>query len=80
MAAELKDFRGKITPLTWCYLEAEHRANDRDHAEIVRDLLHEWAERKHQAAIEAQKLLKSEGISGSRGDTESVGGSRREGT
>jgi len=30
MSADLKDFRGKITGLAWCYLEAEHRAGGQD--------------------------------------------------
>lgn len=68
MSAELKDFRGKITPLTWCYLEAEHRATGKDQSEIVREILHTWAELKHDAAIEAQKLLQAEGIAGKNGE------------
>ena len=64
MSADLKDFRGKITPLAWCYLEAEHRATGEDQSEIVREILHAWAERKHDAAIEARKLLEAEGIAG----------------
>ena len=64
MSVDLRDFRGKITGLTWCYLEAEHRASGNDQSEIVRAILHEWAERKHRAAIEAQRLLKAEGTSG----------------
>ena len=66
MSCELKDFRGKITSLTWCYLEAEHRATGRDQSEIVREILQLWAEQKHRAAIEAQKLLHAEGISGNK--------------
>lgn len=68
MSADLKDFRGKITPLAWCYLEAEHRATGEDQSEIVRKILHAWAEIKHNSAIEAQKLLSSEGITGKRGE------------
>ena len=64
MSAELKDFRGKITGLAWCYLEAEHRATGQDQSEIVREILHEWAECKHRAAIEAGKLREAEGIAG----------------
>jgi hypothetical protein len=78
MAAELKDFRGKITALTWVFVEAEHRATGKDHAEIVRDVLHRWAEQKHAEVIEARKLLKCEGIEGSRGESEGVGVIRRE--
>jgi len=64
MSLDLRDFRGKITALTWCYLEAEHRVSGQDQSEIVREIMHEWAELKHRAAIEAQKLLEAEGISG----------------
>ena len=64
MSLDLKDFRGKITSLTWCYLEADHRVTGMDQSEIVRGILHEWAERKHRAAIEAQKLLGAEGALG----------------
>lgn len=66
MSLDLKDFRGKITSLTWCYLEAESRATKRDQQEIVRDILHDWAERRHKAGIEADKLLRAEGIAGSK--------------
>ena len=64
MSADLKDFRGKITGLAWCYLEAESRATKRDQQEIVRDILDDWAERRHKARIEAEKLLRAEGIPG----------------
>ena len=64
MSAELKDFRGKLTPLAWCWLEAEHRATGKDQSEIVRDLVHAWASSKSVAAIEAQKLMEAEGIAG----------------
>jgi hypothetical protein len=64
VSAELKDFRGKITPLSWCWLEAESRATSKDQQEILREVLHGWAMRKHEAAIEAQKLMRAEGIVG----------------
>jgi len=73
VAADLKDFRGKITALTWCYLEAEHRVSGQDQSEIVREIMHEWAERKHHAAIEAQKLLEAEGIAGNIREDQGVG-------
>jgi len=66
VALELKDVRWKITGLAWCYLEAESRSTGRDQSEIARVILHEWAENKHRAAIEAEKLLRGEGIAGSR--------------
>ena len=77
MSADLRDFRGKITDLTWCYLEAEHRASGQDQSEIVREILHEWAERKHRAAIEAQKLLGAEGIAGNTGEGQGTPGNVR---
>lgn len=64
MASDLRDFRGKITPLTWAYVEAESRATNREMAEIVREILHGWAERRHHAASVAQRLLRDEGIAG----------------
>jgi hypothetical protein len=64
VSAELKDFRGKITPLAWCYLEAEARATGKDQQEILREVMHGWAARRHEAAIEAQKLMRAEGITG----------------
>lgn len=64
MAAELKDFRGKITPETWCAVEAEHRTSGRDHSEIVRDVLHGWASRKVDEAKVLARLLEHEGING----------------
>lgn len=57
MSADLKDFRCKITPLAWACVEAEHRATGKDHAEIARDVLQTWAERKHRCAIELVALL-----------------------
>lgn len=72
MSADLRDFRGKITDLTWCYLEAEHRTSGRDQSEIVREILHEWAELKHRAAIEAQKLMAVEGTSGNIGEPQGI--------
>ena len=68
MSVDLKDFRGKITPLSWCWLEAEHRATGKDQSEIVREILHDWADKKHRAAIEAKKLLEAEGTIGNLGD------------
>lgn len=76
MSVDLRDFRGKITDLTWCYLEAEHRISGQDQSEIVRDILHAWAERKHRAAIEAQRLLASEGIAGNVGEPQGTPGRR----
>lgn len=68
VANDLRDFRGKVTPLTWVYVEAESRATGREMSEIVREILHGWAERRHHASTVAQRLLRSEGTSGKAGD------------
>jgi len=75
MAAELKDFRGKITVETYCVLEAEHRVTGDDQSAIVRVVLHEWAMKKLEIAKVMDSLLRSEGLPGM-GD--GAGGNRRE--
>ena len=64
MSVDLKDFRCKITPLTWCCIEARHRATGKDHSEIARDVLDQWSRTERYAAIEQRKLLEAEGIAG----------------
>lgn len=64
MSIELKDFRGRITPETYCALEAISRANGKDHQEIVRAVMHEWALKQIHAASVMQGLLMAEGLSG----------------
>lgn len=64
MAAELKDFRGKITVETHCVLEAENRVSGEDKSEIVRKILHEWAMQKLHVAKVTDCLLRSEGLAG----------------
>lgn len=62
MAAELKDFRGKVTVETDCVLEALNRVTGRDKSEIAREVLHEWAmERVHMNNV-LGRLLKAEGV------------------
>lgn len=68
MAAELKDFRGKVTIETHCVLEAENRVTGEDKSEIVRRILHEWAIKKLEVAKVTAALLASEGIVGNRGE------------
>ena len=64
MSIELKDFRGRITPETWCWLEALSRATGDDQQTIVRDVLHRWATEQLHASSIAHKLLDAEGLSG----------------
>ncbi len=62
MNGDLRDFRGKVTPETWCWLEALHRASGDEHSAIVRDVLHRWACEHLRAAQVAGRLLAAEGI------------------
>lgn len=57
-----KDFRGKITPETWCVIEAEHRQTGEDHSAIVREVLHGWASKKILIAKVTSRLMEAEGI------------------
>ena len=75
MAAPLKDFRGKITAETDCVLEAHTRVSGQDRAELVRQILHDWAvERIHEHRV-LEKLLRAEGLAG---ESQGSGGNRRE--
>lgn len=68
MGVELKDLRAKITPETWCWLEALSRATGDDQQTIVRDVLHRWASQNLHASSIAEKLLAAEGIAGNKGE------------
>lgn len=68
MGIELKDMRAKITPETWCWLEALSRATGDDQQTIVRDVLHRWASENLHASSIAKKLLDAEGIAGNKGE------------
>jgi len=50
MAADLKDFRGKVTIETHCALEAENRVSGEDKSVIARRVLHEWALKRLEIA------------------------------
>ncbi len=58
---DLKDLRAKVTTRTWCVLQAESAATGQDMADIVREVLAEWAEVRMRAAIETQRRLAAEG-------------------
>lgn len=64
MAAELKDFRGKLTEETYLALEAEAIAFDRDKADILREIMHAWALKKINEATVLARLMRDQGISG----------------
>jgi len=76
MAAPLKDFRGKITAEADCVLEAMNRVTGKDRSEIVREVLHEWAETRLREHSILQKLLHAEGLAG---EYEGIAGNRRAG-
>jgi hypothetical protein len=64
MGIELKDYRGRITPETDCALEALARATGQDRQEIVRGILHAWAQKQIHAATVMHRLLQAEGLPG----------------
>ena len=64
MSLPLIDFRGKITHEADAVLEALHMASGRDRSEIVRDVLHAWAESKIHEASLIDSRLKREGLRG----------------
>lgn len=81
MSLLLIDFRGKITHETDAVLEAMHQATGRDRSEIVREVLHQWAEAKiHEASLIDQRLRREGlrgivgGMAGKMGEDEGVAG------
>lgn len=64
MSLPLIDLRAKITAEAKAVLEAVHRETGKDHSEIVREVLSDWADRKIHAAIVLQQTLQREGIAG----------------
>lgn len=58
MSTPLKDFRLGISEAAHAALEAEAIAFDRPMEAIARDLIHEWATRKHRAyTVYARRVL-----------------------
>lgn len=82
MAAELKDFRGKITAETDAALEAESRIYGRDKQDVVREILHAWALRRIAEASVLTGLVRAQGLVGESegvaGESQGTSGSRRE--
>lgn len=60
--ADLRDFRGKITPETACVLDAINRVSGRDRSEIVREVLHRWALEEIDKHTVLAGLLANEGL------------------
>lgn len=58
MAIPLKDFRLGITDSIYASLEAESVAFDKDMQVVAREILQEWADRKHRAyTVYAKRVL-----------------------
>lgn len=58
MAIPLKDFRLGITDGIYAALEAEAAAFDKDMQVIAREILQDWADRKHRAyTVYAKRVL-----------------------
>jgi hypothetical protein len=64
MSAELFDLRAKITVETQCALAAYARAHDMDKAEVVRDVLHDWAVEQIHGATLLASCLRAKGLAG----------------
>ena len=74
MSKALHDFRGKLTTETSIALKAEMATNGGTEQDIVRQVMHEWAQRKIHAASVMSRLLLAEGVAGA---PEGTSGQRR---
>lgn len=63
MAADLRELRARITIETDAVLDAMAAVLDKERAEIVRDVLHKWAEQQVAIATLTHKRLRAEGVS-----------------
>lgn len=64
MSLELKDFRGKLTVEGWAAVDAEAEATGKERAEIVREIVHQWALGQIRKASVLHKTLEREGLTG----------------
>lgn len=64
MAAELRDYRGRISVLADITIDAEAKASGRERQEIVREILDSWAGERLHALSLLQAALKAEGMPG----------------
>lgn len=64
MALDLKDIRCKVHPITFAFLEGEGRSRGADKCVVIREILDGWANAKHVAHMETQRLLHAEGLAG----------------
>lgn len=64
MAAELRDYRGRISVLADIAIDAEAKATGRERQEIVREILDGWAGQRLHALSLLQASLTAEGMPG----------------
>lgn len=64
MSEPLRDVRTKIASRAWAFLEAESRATGREQAEILRELIHAWADERERLHKVTTQLLKATGNEG----------------
>lgn len=64
MAAELRDYRGRISVLADIAIDAKAKATGRERQEIVREILDAWAELEVHGASLLQAALIAEGMEG----------------
>ena len=64
MAAELRDFRGRISVLADIAITAKSESTGKDKQEIVREILDAWAERELHCASLLHAALDAEGLQG----------------
>jgi hypothetical protein len=62
VAIPLKDFRLTITDSIDAVLKAEASAFDKDMQTVAREILQEWADRKHRAYTVYAKLVLANGM------------------
>lgn len=62
ISGELVDFRGRISSDTRQVLEAISRSNGKDMAEIVRDVLHDWALNEIHRASLICRMTRGKGV------------------
>ena len=81
MAIPLKDFRLGITESIAAALEAEAAAFDRTMESVAREILQQWADRKHRAyTVYARRVLANGNQAELPGFELEDAGSRRKGT
>lgn len=62
MSLPLIDARIKITPATDSVLDMQHILTGKDKSELMREVLHGWAEEKIRASILLHSALADKGI------------------